>query len=234
MAQRPIFCPNFECLSFVREHIIEFTWYAGFAKSQAQKSIRSLHEGAAALGVKPVLDISSKSLEPLGVHLSAFNLMLTCEPYGQISVESAFQGSKVFVGGRQFIDIYKLPSRDAKTDPRIRGSGDLESFNYLGERWPLDPKTAFYDWLYIKALSQNPELSSRLRDYMGFSDIAFNPARSFNCQARAAAVFVALERCGLLGRALSGRDAYLALLRGEYDEAPEAPPAQAHEQSSFL
>jgi len=37
--------------------------------------------------------------------------------------------------------------------------------------------------------------------YDTFTDIEFNPKRSFNCQARSCALFVALARKGLLGEA---------------------------------
>lgn len=36
-----------------------------------------------------------------------------------------------------------------------------------------------------------------------FTDIEFNPKKSLNCQARSAAIFVSLERSGLLQQALS-------------------------------
>ena len=46
MAQRPIFIPDTSAYPFVKIIPIEFTWFPGMAKSQAQKSIRSLHESA--------------------------------------------------------------------------------------------------------------------------------------------------------------------------------------------
>ena len=36
--------------------------------------------------------------------------------------------------------------------------------------------------------------------YDAFTDIEFNPDKSLNCQARAAAMFVALNREGLIGQ----------------------------------
>jgi len=48
--------------------------------------------------------------------------------------------------------------------------------------------------LYFQALQQAPDLASALASFDAFTDIEFNPKRSWNCQARSAARFVALER----------------------------------------
>jgi hypothetical protein len=72
-------------------------------------------------------------------------------------------------------------------------------------RWPTKPITAFYDWLYLSALRQNLELACELENYNGFTDIEFNPEKSFNCQASAAALYVALSKRGELEQALSSR-----------------------------
>src|SRR5438309_9713055 len=107
MARRPVFKPALSGPPNVEEVYLEFHWHPGFAKVQAQKSIASLHQAATAKGLAPVLEISTKSPDSLGVSLSAFNLALRT-PQGQpISVESAFQGSKVFERGGPFRDLYQ-------------------------------------------------------------------------------------------------------------------------------
>ncbi|MCE2401726.1 hypothetical protein J4G08_12685 [Candidatus Poribacteria bacterium] len=64
--------------------------------------------------------------------------------------------------------------------------GRFIAFNFCGEDFPTEPKTAFYDWLYITALYQKKkDLMEELEKFQGFSDIVFNPSRSLNCQARA-------------------------------------------------
>jgi hypothetical protein len=191
---------------------LEFQWYPGFAKVQAQKSIASLHEEANSKGWGPVLEISSKSENPIGVALSAFNLVLQQSNRPSMSVEAAFQGSKVFERGGPFRDLYQASSREAKKDERLRLSGNLIKFDFFGEEWPTWPLTAFYDWLYMTALSQNPELSEQLSGYRAFSDIAFNPEKSLNCQARAAALFVALQHASLVDEAVSSKASFLRLL----------------------
>ena len=62
MAKRPIFTPNFSGFPYVDTVDIEFKWHPGFAKSQMQKTIVSLHEAAEKLNkISPILEISGKS-----------------------------------------------------------------------------------------------------------------------------------------------------------------------------
>ena len=63
----------------------------------------------------------------------------------------------------------------------------LKHVEYFGQEWPLIPKTAFYDWLYLSALLPHKNYLKRLHAYKGFTDIEFNPQKSVNCQARACA-----------------------------------------------
>jgi len=211
MAKRPIFIPKLEGFPFIEEKVIEFEWHAGFAKVQAQKSIASLHEVAASAKITPILEISSKSTEDLGVSLSAFNLKII-KNGKSLSVECAYQGSKFFVNGGPFSDLYFVSSREAKTDERLRNSGNFVGYELFGENFPINPVTAFYDWLYLTALSQNSSSADKLLEYKGFSDIVFNPKKSFNCQARAAALFVALHHKGEVQRVVRDKDYYLNLI----------------------
>jgi len=211
MAKRPIFIPSPETFPFVEEKLIEFEWYPGFAKVQYQRSITSLHDAAAKCNIYPVLEISSKSLESLGINLSAFNLKFSKDQY-TLSVECAYQGSKFFTNGGPFLDLYHVSSREAKKDERIHNSGDFVGYKFFEEDFPSKPVTAFYDWLYLKALHDNKLLANRLLDYKGFSDIAFNPKKSLNCQARAAALFVALHRKNEILNVIEAKSHYLNLI----------------------
>ena len=53
----------------------------------------------------------------------------------------------------------------------------------------LEPRTFFYDWLYVSALAGHPELVNELEHRAAFTDIEFNPKRSINCQAHSVALF---------------------------------------------
>jgi len=208
MARRPVFAPH-AAPPYSSETSVVFQWYPGFALAQQQRSIASLHEAARELGLVPSLDISSKSTSEVGVRLSAFNLVAR---FGDqvATVEAWFQSSKVFEGGGPFLDFLNMPGRDIKRDERLRRSGRLCEFRFGDEVWPLTPRTAFYDWLYLNALCQHPELGEQLLAFKGFTDIAFNPDKSLNCQARSAAMFVGLSRAGCLLAAKQGRDQFIA------------------------
>ena len=223
MAKRPIFTPDFSGFPYVDTVDIEFKWHPGFAKSQMQKSIASLHEAAEKLNeISPILEISGKSTSELGNSLSAFKLLLKTLKGQTMSVECAYQGSKVFENGGPYRDLYIASSREAKTDDRLRNSGELIGFNFCGEDFPIEPKTAFYDWLYMTALCQEKtDFVKELKAFQGFSDIVFNPNRSLNCQARAAALFVALSKNELIDeQILQDKDRYLALITGKVQLPP--------------
>jgi len=153
--------------------------------------------------------------DALGRQLSAFNLMLE-DKVGrrEVSVENAFQASKVFERGGPFLDLLNVSPADAKRDPRLQESGRLTGFCFFGEDWPNEPPTAFYDWIYINALHQHTELAKAVAEYDIFTDIAFNPSKSINCQASAVALYVALVRRGDLQAAISSREAFLRVESG--------------------
>lgn len=215
MAERPVFTPSPSGPSLVWTHQVEFQWFPGMAVSQAQKSIASLHQAACKqLNTDKVLEISSKSKQPAGVKLSAFNLMIKTIRYErEFSVECAYQSSKVFERGGPFVDLLGATSIEAKKDPRLNQNGRIIKYRFFGTDWKLEPKTAFYDWLYINALHKHPELASEVLDYRAFSDIAFNPERSINCQAYAAALYVSLHERGLLtSELLRDQQTYLSMI----------------------
>lgn len=227
MASRPVYTPCLNGRSLVSPVSIEFKWVAGMAASQKQKSIRSLHEAAERRNIPNVLEISSKSENPLGVKLSAFNLLFIMQNGIKTTVENAFQAGKVFRHGGPYEDLLEKSPREAKKDPRLGSSGDLIGFHLVDEEWPTRPQTAFYDWIYLSALKQSPELARQLLDFDGFTDIEFNPERSLNCQAASAALFVALSKREELEAATASRDAFIARLE-------LGTPASRPLQSSLL
>lgn len=212
MAIRPVFIPLEAGRSFVKDIPVEFTWHAGMSASQKKKNVDALHLAYEKENPgQKLLEISSYSREAVGVSLSAFNLSLEM---GGIkgTVETFFQGSKVFFTGGPYQDLYSKTSLEAKKDSRIKSGGTLKGFALFEEDWPLVPPTFFYDWLYLKALDQNRELARALFRYDGFTDIAFNPEKSLNCQARSAAVFLSLHARGQVESALSGKEGFRGIL----------------------
>jgi hypothetical protein len=218
MADRPIFVPEKNADGFVREISFSIPWASGFAPVQKKKNIKALHEAAALQGFSPLLEVSTKSDEVAGQHLSAFHLKVQTE-IGDIPLECAFQGSKVFQNGGPFRDLYEADPREAKRDPRLKQSGGLIRFEFEGHEFPLQPTTVFYDWLYLTAIYPHRDwlkkrLDSEKISYAGFTDIEFNPSKSINCQARSCALFVALLKGGLLDDALRSPETFIATIKG--------------------
>ncbi len=202
MATRPVF---FACDggALYSVYNAEFDWAGGFALSQKQKNVAAIHNSfLQRYPDKRVLEISSRSTEPVGIAASAFNLNKYVPSLGaSIPIENVFQGSKVFRLGGPFTDIFGKEPIEAKRDERLKNSGSLVKFSFEGVDYPLAPMTVFYDYIYVNALLENPDIASEILKYDGFTDIAFNPAKSINCQARSAAIFVSLSRRGLLDSA---------------------------------
>lgn len=215
MAKRPVFVVSDLENKFVLEKNTDFNWYPGFSKVQKQKSVESLHDNFLKNNRNlKILEISTSSKEKLGVNLSAFNLMIL-DINGKMlcSVESLFQSSKKFENGGPYKDLLNKSSVEAKKDPRLKTSGKLMCFMYKNEQWELEPKTYFYDWIYINAVHQHEDLRNEIIKYDGFTDIAFNPAKSINCQAKAAALYVSLFKRGLINDVIANRHKYLDIIK---------------------
>lgn len=213
MAERPVFVPLFEGRRTVAEVPVSFTWHPGMAASQKKKNVIELHAAAAQRGINSLLEISTKSEREIGQKLSAFHQRIELAD-GFYPLESVYQASKVFDDGGPFLDLLHATPRDAKRDERLSASGRLIAFELEGERYPLDPPTAFYDWLYMRCLYPQREWLRRLSKIEGFTDIEFNPARSLNCQARSCASFVALQKRDLLDDALRSFASFVAVQSG--------------------
>lgn len=199
MARRPIFLPASEDRSLVSDKMVDFEWFPGMSLKQKQRSVEALHKMAReTLGINSPLEVSSKSPDELGIRLSSFNLKFVTKRGRTLTVEAAFQGSKVFERGGPFRDIFDKTPIEAKRDARLKNFGALTAFSFYGNIWPLEPRTGFYDWLYINALMKNPALAEEVLNYDAFTDIEFNPEKSVNCQARSVALYCSLVRAGAL------------------------------------
>ena len=188
----------------ISEERFLYTFYPGFASVQKQKNIESLRESIALRYPSAnVLEVSSKSETELGKRLSAFNLMLD-----GCCVESVFQSSKVFANGEQYDFLLGKSGREVKKYMKEHASGPLKCFKYQGIEYPLFPKSAFYDYIYIKALLANKDLCEELIKYVFFTDIEFNEKKSINCQARTCAIFVSLFKNGKIDNAVASFDVF--------------------------
>ena len=115
-----------------------------------------------------------------------------------MSIESAYQSSKVFKNGGPYRDILNFNSYDAKKDERLKNSGELIGFEFEGNEWNVTNSPNFYDYLYIRALTDFED-KKLIQEFDCFTDIAFSQTSlkyknnlSFNCQARSVAIYLGL------------------------------------------
>ena len=212
MASRSVFLPNFNGRGLAHERRFDFPWAAGFSAAQKKKNIISLHKEARRNGIGRVLEISSKSSERVGQRLSAFSLKVTVSGK-EYCMESVYQGSKVFERGGPFVELYDKPPREAKRFMRSCDCGRLTGFELEGRRYPLRPKNAFYDWLYIRALVGHADWIGANIQYDAFTDIEFNPAKQVNCQARAFAEYLSLLKSARLQDAAADFETFAEMLQ---------------------
>ncbi len=232
MAVRPVFFATDSGNSFVDVRLVEFEWIPGMANTQKQKSVDSLHNAIRGLGEYAVLEISSKSRDQLGIDLSAFNLGFYHQKSGKfITVESAFQGSKVFEHGGPFPELYSENARAAKAFFKDKNMGNLTDFIFFGQSWPIKPFTLFYDWVYLNSLKKNEDLSRAISEYDCFTDIEFNPKLSINCQAYSAALFVSLSRRGITDDILSCREEYIRVVQQQPDWIKKTDYGKFHKEA---
>ena len=198
--KRPVFMPRVNSDNLVKTDMVRFERHVGFASRQKKKSINDMHQVIRKkYGFNHVLELSSKSGNKLSFLLSPLSLKLTNENGGEpYSVENAFQSSMVFEDGGPYTDLLSAPPRQAKKDERLITSGELIGYNYFGMEWSVEPLTTFYDWLYVNALKQNPQLHEEVMQYQAFTDMEFNPKKSIHSSAYALAMFVALHKRELL------------------------------------
>ena len=208
MAERTIFIPDKHILCF--EENYTFPWAPGLSKKQRQKSLASLNEVILTHHPKAkLLDISRYSFEELGSQLSAFHLTIESTSGEKMPVECAYHGSKITKEYWHLTDIYSKTSMEAKKDRRHH-EGTLLGFKFDDLHFPLsDPRTAFYNYIYITALTQHPDLADQLMNYDIFTDIMFSCRNASACQAQACAIYVALKKSDSLEHALASRENFI-------------------------
>lgn len=193
-----------------------------------------------------VLEVSTKSEnQELGRALSALNLQLVDEATGvSHPVENWFQASKCFTrtdgtAAGPYPELLKVDPVRAKrsvsstlTAKQVEGyskdplfarihaelvDASFSGFEMDGVPYPTEPKSAFYDYLYVGALAQpqNADLAREVGAYRYFTDIEFNPRDAkgrtirYNTQARSCAIFVALSCKDALAEALADIDSFI-------------------------
>ena len=213
VAFRPVFISTFDD-ELVNIDSIEFEWMKGrdplTKKNNSKSLIKSFYKK---YNYKP-LEVSTKSDNALGMLLSAFNLTLKT-PVGHIPVECAYQGSKKYmeIGKRE--EFYKTNPVNIKKIIKKENIDkySIQSFDFFGDIWNIEPKEAFYSWLYLKGLGDNKSIEKELIKFKAFIDIEFNPKKSINCQARACAMYVSLKKMNIFEHALKNKKSFLSIFK---------------------
>lgn len=196
----------------VNEELISYQFFAGFADCQRKKCVQSLHKSIHEKYEGNVLEVSTKSDSSFGASFSPFNLMMNYIGK-RISFENVFQSSKVFENGLQCIDLLYVSPREAKKDLRIKESGPIVAYVFEGKTILYKPTSSYYDYLYSRALEDNPELTKGLSSYSMFTDIEFIHSKYINCQARSVAIFAALLKSGLLDQAMTSYENFVDIVK---------------------
>jgi len=180
---------------YFSERLATFEYEAGRDHVTQAKNSRSLI--AAISEIEPgarVIEVSTASSLPLGVRLSALNLLVD-SVWGRHSVEKVFQASKIFEFGGPFLEILDLPG-SPKSHPKLSTSGKLTGFvGPDGLQFVADGTSIFYDRLYVSALIQNSVLLEEILNFDIFTDLRFTKRvkgfvsnQPINTQARSCAI----------------------------------------------
>ncbi len=110
---------------------------------------------------------------------AAFSLKVNSSQYGDISLEAAYQGSKVFERG-PFNRSHTVEAREAKKDPRVRDSGRIVAFRFDDMDFPTKPEQRLRLAVLTCHLSSTV---SRLREsrqdrYAGFTGHRVQPRKA--------------------------------------------------------
>jgi len=174
--------------NLVREDF-DIKWVSGLSLPQKQKNIETLHHAISerfSVELDRILEVSTKSKTEIGRLLSSFSLKLKINNF-DYAFESVYQSSKVFQDGLfdtlQYEEWLILDGYEAKKRSQ-KIKLPLAEFRYNQRSFPLEPKTMFFDWLYISCIEQY-NLSFLIKQYDYFTDIEFNPEKMVSTQANA-------------------------------------------------
>ena len=155
------------------------------------------------------VDSTGSKVRPVVIHRA---ILGSLDRFVAFLLEETKGNLPLWLAAKQAVIIPVSP--EAHKDERLRGPGKIKCFQYFDQEFPIYPPTYFFDWLYVNALHQNPDLAEQVIRYKAFTDIEFNPARQINCQAEVAAIYVGLRNSGKLEEALKDKDAFRRVVFG--------------------
>ena len=128
-----------------------------------------------------VLEISSRSRDPLGRSLSA---MFLKEPQSGHPVEAVYQAAKCY-GDSGPAEVLNDGFRSKTRDRDRAGTGRLRGFDQGGTFWPSETGTQFYDKLWMVSARA---AGVGATEHNAFTDMFHQRGRSMACQARTMAM----------------------------------------------
>ncbi|QDH13284.1 hypothetical protein E3E12_02650 [Formicincola oecophyllae] len=205
----------------VRPVVLSFEWQGWQSPEEKRANVAALHKVAREQGIERILEISTKSPDPLGAVLSPFNLRCWVESAMgllETSFESLWNGSKLYegkgpFGTGPFPELYQMAPWESLKDQRnsARVNGLPCGVEVEGRRYPV---VAGYDYLYC--LVAAPALTGpqwrALESCQGFTEITLAPEASLTCQAGTVALMLALHRRGLLSTALESFERFVTVV----------------------
>ncbi len=175
MAKRLYFIAKPSYQGLIVEKHINFEYFRGRDHKQKVKSIKAMqHAIMAAESGGKVLEVSKYSPSDLGKQLSSLNLEYENSEGKTYPVINIFESSKVFEFGGPYRDLLHVDPKDLDEDPRLKESGRLLGFHFEDEPYTLEPRSLFFDYIYIRALHQYKEIQDKLLEYDMISDVTYN------------------------------------------------------------
>lgn len=212
MAKRIVYTKTKEA-PFYNTFEVDFVWAQGLNKVCRRRSIANLlNETGRLYPHLKVLDVSYVSDQEMGVKLSSVNLPITLASGKPIPVECAYQGSRLINHAGPYEELLDADAIKAKEHPRM--SGENTGFLIDDKEYAADVLPSFYDWLYCRALNQNPELAIALEKFDAYCSI-MSPVGSIKCEARAAAIYEGLRMSGQLSECLDDFDIFCRTMKGD-------------------
>ncbi|TPR16283.1 DarT1-associated NADAR antitoxin family protein [Apilactobacillus timberlakei] len=216
MAQGTAFYVNHQ--NNYKKKILSYIWSNNPNKWLRNKqNIKHLHSMCSELfNDSNILEVSSYSNSKVGIAASAFNLKMKTTK-GIFTVEQLFQSSKNFKnhGTQEKLLDFNDPTEIKSCVRSLNNKDSIINFKLFDDKYPIEPKTFFYNWIYCNALRQHPLLARHIIQYSIFTDINFNFKYGINCQAESCSIFAALCRKHQLKAALKDKNSFLKLVYGE-------------------
>lgn len=223
MAVRKVYLPLGE-YPYVKEVSVTFPWASGSKHQNVQAVLDTFHDVYPEVAA---LEVSLASSQPEGVAAAAMKLPLRLASLEQeVPVGIVYEASKVFENGGPYPELLQLSRQKVQKDPRLQQSGKCLGFRLEGQDYPVEPHPyAFFNWIYGKALQQNPEKAEALLKFGAFSDLELGSSKKDrNSPARAAAVYAGLALAGKLD-CLGSYQAFVAETCTEPAARPAPQPA---------